>query len=40
MMKKSYKLRWEPKFFVRAIIFGIAFLAVLLLLNFLTKEKE
>lgn len=38
-MKKSYKLRWEPKFFVRSIFFGIAFLAVLLLLNYMKYDK-
>lgn len=38
-MKKPYRLRWEPIFFVRAIIFGVAFLAILLLLNYLKYEK-
>ena len=38
-MKKPYKLRWEPKFFARAVIFGIVFLAILLLLNYLEYEK-
>ena len=38
-MKKQYRLRWEPRFFVRAIIFGVAFLAILLLLNYLKYEK-
>lgn len=38
-MKKRYRLRWEPKFFIRAIIFGVAFLAILLLLNYLKYEK-
>ena len=38
-MKKPYRLRWEPKFFIRAIIFGVAFLAILLLLNYLKYEK-
>ena len=38
-MKKPYRLRWEPRFFVRAIIFGVAFLAILLLLNYLKYEK-
>lgn len=38
-MKKQYRLRWEPKFFIRAIIFGVAFLAILLLLNYLKYEK-
>lgn len=38
-MKKTCRLRWEPKFFVRAIIFGVAFLAILLILNCLKYEK-
>ena len=38
-MKKPYRLRWEPKFFIRAIIFGVAFLTVLLLLNYLKIDK-
>ena len=38
-MKKPYRLRWEPKFFVRAIIFGILFLAFQLVLNYLKKDK-
>ena len=38
-MKKPYRLRWEPKFFVRAIIFGILFLAFQLLLNYLKRDK-
>ena len=38
-MKKPYKLRWEPKFFVRAIIFGILFLAFQLVLNYLKIDK-
>ena len=38
-MKKPYKLRWEPKFFVRAIIFGILFLAFQLVLNYLKRDK-
>ncbi len=38
-MKKQYRLRWEPRFFVRAIIFGVAFIAILLLLNYLKHEK-
>ena len=38
-MKKQYRLRWEPRFFVWAIIFGVAFLAILLLLNYLKHEK-
>ena len=36
-MKKPYRLRWEPKFFVRAIIFGILFLAFQLVLNYLKR---
>ena len=38
-MKKPYRLRWEPKFFIRAIIFGILFLAFQLVLNYLKKDK-
>ena len=38
-MKKPYRLRWEPKFFVRAILFGIVFLAFQLLLNYLKRDK-
>ena len=38
-MKKPYRLRWEPKFFVRAIIFGILFLAFQLILNYLKRDK-
>ena len=38
-MKKPYKLRWEPNFFVRAILFGIVFLAFQLLLNYLKRDK-
>ena len=38
-MKKSYRLRWDPKFFVRAIIFGVVFLAFQLLLNYLKRDK-
>ena len=38
-MKKPYRLRWEPKFFVRAIIFGILFLAFQLVLNYLKIDK-
>lgn len=38
-MKKQYRLRLEPRFFVRAIIFGVAFLAILLLLNYLKSDK-
>ena len=38
-MKKPYRLRWEPKFFVRAIIFGILFLAFQLVLDYLKRDK-
>ena len=38
-MKKPYRLRWEPKFFVRAIIFGVVFLAFQLVLNYLKRDK-
>ena len=38
-MKKPYRLRWEPKFFIRAIIFGVLFLAFQLVLNYLKKDK-
>ena len=38
-MKKQYRLRWEPKFFIRAIIFGILFLAFQLVLNYLKRDK-
>ena len=38
-MKKPYRLRWEPKFFVRAIIFGVVFLAVQLVMNYLNSDK-
>ena len=38
-MKKPYRLRWEPKFFVRAIIFGVLFLAFQLVLNYLKRDK-
>ena len=38
-MKKPYRLRWELKFFVRAIIFGILFLAFQLVLNYLKRDK-
>ena len=38
-MKKPYRLRWELKFFVRAIIFGVAFLAFQLVLNYLKRDK-
>ena len=38
-MKKPYSHRWVPKYFVRAVIFGVVFLAVLLGLNYLNQEK-
>ena len=38
-MKKPYRLRWEPKYFVRAIILGILFLAFQLVLNYLKRDK-
>ena len=38
-MKNPYRLRWEPNFFVRAILFGIVFLAFQLLLNYLKRDK-
>ena len=38
-MKKRYRLRWEPRFFVRAIIFGVVFLAFQLILNYLNSDK-
>lgn len=38
-MEKPYRLRWEPKFFVRATIFGILFLAFQLVLNYLKRDK-
>ena len=38
-MKKPYRLRWDPKFFVRAIIFGVVFLAFQLVLNYLKRDK-
>ena len=38
-MKNPYRLRWEPKFFVRAIIFGVLFLAFQLVLNYLKRDK-
>ena len=38
-MKKPYRLRWEPKFLVRAIIFGVVFLAFQLVLNYLNSDK-
>ena len=39
VMKKPYRLRWESRFFVRAIIFGVVFLALQLLLNYLNSDK-
>ena len=38
-MKKPYSHRWVPKYFVRAVVFGVVFLAVLLVLNYLNPEK-
>ena len=38
-MKNPYRLRWEPRFFVRAIIFGVVFLAFQLILNYLSGDK-
>ena len=38
-MKKPYRLRWDPKFIVRAIIFGVVFLAFQLVLNYLNRDK-
>ena len=38
-MNKPYRLRWEPKFFIRAIIFGILFLVFQLVLNYLKRDK-
>ena len=38
-MKKPYRLRWEPKFYIRAIIFGILLLAFQLVLNYLKRDK-
>ena len=38
-MKNPYRLRWEPRFFVRAIIFGVVFLAFQLILNYLKRDK-
>ena len=39
VMKNPYRLRWEPRFFVRAIIFGVVFLALQLVLNYLNSDK-
>ena len=39
VMKKRYRLRWEPRFFIRAIIFGVVFLAFQLILNYLKRDK-
>lgn len=38
-MKKPYRLRWESKFFVRAIIFGVVFFTLQLVLNYLNTDK-
>ena len=38
-MKNPYRLRWEPRFFVRAIIFGVVFLAFQRILNYLSGDK-
>ena len=38
-MKTPYRLRWEPKIFIRAIIFGVVFLAFQLVLNYLNSDK-
>ena len=38
-MKKPYRFRWDAKFFVRAVIFGIAFLVILLTLNYFNSDK-
>ena len=38
-MKNPYRLRWNPRFFVRAIIFGVVFLAFQLVLNYLKRDK-
>ena len=38
-MKKPYSHRWVPKYFARAVVFGILFLAILLVLNHLNPEK-
>ena len=38
-MKKPYRLRWESKFFVRAIIFGVLFFTLQLVLNYLNTDK-
>ena len=38
-MKKPYRLRWEPRFFVKAILFGIVILAFQLVLNYLNSDK-
>ena len=39
VMKNPNRLRWDPKFFVRAIIFGVVFLAFQLVLNYLKRDK-
>ena len=38
-MKKPYRLRWEPRFFVKATLFGIVILAFQLILNYLSGDK-
>lgn len=38
-MKKPYRFRWDAKIFVRAVIFGIAFLVILLTLNYFNSDK-
>lgn len=38
-MKKPYRLCWVPKYFVRTVVFGVVFFAVLLVLNYLNQEK-
>ena len=39
VMKNPNRLRWDPKFFVRAIIFGVVFLAFQLVLNYLNRDE-
>ena len=39
VMKKPYSHRWVPKYFVMAVVFGVVFLAVLSVLNYLNQEK-
>ena len=38
-MKNPYRLRWEPNFFVRAIIVGVLLLAFQLVLNYLKRDR-